>query len=369
MWKIREVDIANPIVIAPMAGVSNLAFRSIARQFGAGLIYTEMVSDKAIAYHDKKTLEMTRMDKEEHPLTMQLFGHDLDSMITAARYLDQQTECDLIDINMGCPVKKIVSVGSGAALLKRPEAAVELVHAIVQEVRKPVTVKMRLGWDEHSICCVQLAQRLEKAGASAIALHGRTREQMYTGKADWSWVKRVKEAVSIPVIGNGDIQSAIEAERRLQETGCDAVMIGRGVLGDPWLIQRVNARLSHESMQLQSEEEKLQWILEHARRLMQIKAEPVAIKEMRGHACWYIQGMPFNNRMKDLLTKVSSYVELNELLTRYGEFLALSKEEQAEQSAGFLDRCGKWLQQIKEEEEIKDGNSIIVTEKSCGIDR
>lgn len=339
MWKIREIEIKNPIVIAPMAGVSNEAFRTIAREFGAGLIYTEMISDKAICFSDKKTLSMTRMDASEHPLSMQLFGHDLDSMVKAAQYLDQHTDCDIIDINMGCPVKKIVSAGSGSALMKEPEYAAHLVSEIVKAVKKPVTVKIRAGWNSKNINCVELAKMLEKAGASAIAVHGRTKEEMYSGKADWDYIKQVKQAVSIPVIGNGDITSADEALMRMQETGCDAVMIGRGVLGDPWLIHQLNMKLQNKEAEAISSKEKLNWILEHARRLIQIKGEDIAMKEMRGHACWYIQGMPFNNRMKDLLAKLCTFKQLEDLLQRYEAFIEQSSDDMASQAAEFFENC------------------------------
>lgn len=347
MWKIGGVEIKNQIVIAPMAGVSNSAFRTIARQFGAGLVYTEMISDKAICYSDKKTLSMTQMEENEHPLSMQLFGHDLDSMVQAAKYLDQKTDCDIIDLNMGCPVRKIVSAGSGSALLRDPEKVSQLASAIVQAVKKPVTVKMRLGWDDDTINCIETAQRLEAAGVKAIALHARTREQMYQGKADWSWVKKVVQAVSIPVIGNGDIQSAKEALQRLEESGCQAIMIGRAALGDPWLIRDIQNRLEGKSAEEVSADEKLDWILEHARRLIAVKNEATAMREMRGHACWYIQGMPFNNRMKDLFSKLCLYRQLEGLIEAYRYFIRLDSDQRAAQALDFFKQCAKQMEKAK----------------------
>jgi len=348
MWKIRDVVIENPIVIAPMAGVSNEAFRTIAKEFGAGLIYTEMISDKAICFSDKKTLNMTRMAETEHPLSMQLFGHDLDSMVKAAKYLDEHTDCDIIDINMGCPVKKIVSAGSGSALMKDPEHIRLIVSEIVKAVKKPVTVKIRAGWNNKNFNCVEVAKIIEEAGASAIAVHGRTKEEMYSGKADWTWVKKVKEAVNIPVIGKGDITTADEAIRRMQETGCDAVMIGRGVLGDPWMIRELSEKLQGKQSEKISADEKLDWVLEHARRLMKVKGEVTAMKEMRGHACWYIQGLPFNNRMKDLLAKICTYKQLEGLLASYRTFIVKTSDEMAEESAAFFETCRMDLLQNRE---------------------
>ena len=341
MWKIREIEIANPVVVAPMAGISNVAFRTIAREFGAGLIYTEMVSDKAICFSDKKTLSMTHMDDSEHPLTMQLFGHDLDTMTQAAVYLDQHTRCDIIDINMGCPVKKIVKSQAGSALMQDPDYAAKLVEQIVLAVKKPVTVKMRAGWNTKTINCVTLAKKLERAGASALAVHGRTKDEMYLGKADWNWVKEVKQAVSIPVIGNGDIRSVEEAIQQQNETGCDAVMIGRGVLGDPWLIRQLANHFEGHDITPMDNKEKLLWILEHARRLIAIRGEHVAIKEMRSHACWYIQGMPYNSRMKTVLAKMTLFSQLEQLLFQYQNFLELDSDDQLEAAEAFFVQCEK----------------------------
>lgn len=316
--KIGNVEIENPVVIAPMAGITNPAFRQICKQFKAGLVYTEMVSDKAICFENKKTLGMTEVLEDEHPLTMQIFGHDIDSMVQAAKFLDTRTDCDIIDVNMGCPVNKIVKSNAGSALMRDEDYAAELMHEIIMHVKKPVTVKMRIGWDSESKNCVSLARKLEKAGVSAIALHGRTKTQMYEGKADWSYIRKVKEAVQIPVIGNGDVRSVEDMIAMLEETGCDMVMIGRGVLGDPWLIQRcVHYLETGEIIQDTGVEEKFDLAYNHAVSLCELKGERVGMKEMRGHAAWYMKSLKYSHRVKEKISMMSTLNEFQDILVNY----------------------------------------------------
>jgi len=322
MFKIDNIEIKNKVVIAPMAGISNQAFRSILKDEGAGLIYAEMVSDKALNYSNEKTLRMIEVTENEHPITMQLFGSEVETMVSAAKIIDQKSNCDIIDINLGCPVTKVVKSGAGSKLLQNPQKIYEIVSNIVQAVNKPVTVKMRTGWNHHQINAVEVAIICEKAGAKAIAIHGRTRSQMYSGKADYSIIKEVKDAVSIPVIGNGDIKSPEDAKKMLDETNVDAVMIGRGVLGNPWLVSQIVEYLETGTYQAYTtDEEKLTQIINHTNRLIKLKGEKLALLEMRSHAAWYVKGMKGSNYMKREISSIKTKEDLDYLLEQYRDYL------------------------------------------------
>lgn len=322
MFKIGNVEIENPVVMAPMAGITNMAFRKIIKDFGAGLVYSEMVSDKALCYGNAKTIEMLQVDEGEHPVSIQLFGGEVETMVKAAKFIDQHSNCDIIDINMGCPVNKVLKAEAGSKLLLYPDKIYEIVKGIVDNVSKPVTVKIRSGFDKEHINAVEIAKLIEKAGASAIAVHGRTRSQMYEGKADWSIIADVKAALKIPVIGNGDIKSVDDAKRMLAQTNVDAVMIGRAALGNPWLIKQVVESLkTGEEILEPTYQEKIAQCLAHAKKLMEIEPEKVAMFQMRGHAPWYIKGLKSSARVKNELSKIDTYEQLETILAEYKLYL------------------------------------------------
>ncbi|MBS4979158.1 MAG: tRNA dihydrouridine synthase DusB [Clostridiales bacterium] len=315
-WKIGDVEIDNPFVLAPMAGVTDLPFRKLCKEQGAGLICMEMVSAKAISFHNKNTEALMEIDKCENPVSMQLFGSEPELMARVAAEIEERP-FDILDINMGCPVPKVVNNGEGSALLKNPELIVKIVKSVSSAIKKPLTVKVRIGFENEPVDIVDIAKRVEDAGAAAIAVHGRTRQQYYSGTADWDAIRRVKEAVSIPVIGNGDVDSPEKAEALIKETGCDGVMIGRAVRGNPWLFRELNHYFeTGEKLSRPSVEEVREMILRHARMQIDLKGEFTGIREMRKHVAWYTAGMRHSAALRRETNLVSSYEELEKLLGR-----------------------------------------------------
>lgn len=317
--KIGNVKLDGQVILAPMAGICNSAFRRICKEMGAALVCAEMVSDKGMIYNSKKTEDMLYLEEFERPISQQIFGSDKDTFVEAAKLVYEKMKPDIIDINMGCPVPKVaLKSQAGASLLKNPVLIREIVLAVVAAVPVPVTVKIRSGWDSNSINAVEVAKICEECGASAITVHPRTRSQLYSGKADWNIIKQVKEAVSIPVIGNGDITSCESAKLMMDITGCDAVMIGRASLGNPWLFREVDTYLKTGKILSKPDyREKINMCLKHMDYLLEFKNEKVAILEMRSHIAWYIKGVPYHKEIQSSCFNAKTKVEIVEILDNY----------------------------------------------------
>ena len=328
-FKIGNVEIPNRVVLGPMAGNTNYAYRKIAKEYGCGLVYAEMVSDKGLNYKNKKTQGMIIVGDDEHPVSMQIFGSSVEDMVEAAKFIDEYSNCDIIDINMGCPVNKVAKKSkAGSALMQDPELVYDIVYNVVKSVKKPVTVKIRSGWDSAHINAVEIAKLIEKAGASAIAIHGRTRAQMYSGNADWNIIREVKEAVSIPVIGNGDIKNCFDALRMINETGVDAVMIARGTLGNPWIFKEVDTYLeTGVVLERPSYDEIHEVILKHVKYLRELKGDHLAMLEMRGQIAYYLKGLPNSTNAKKDLFQTKTIDDTLDLIERYFTSLYEMKEE------------------------------------------
>ncbi|MBA1433808.1 tRNA dihydrouridine synthase DusB [Bombilactobacillus bombi] len=319
-WKIGNVTIPNQVVVAPMAGISNYSFRMTAKEFGAGLVVCEMVSDRGILYKNKKTLSMLYVNEQEHPISIQLFGGSKETLVPAVKYVAEQTQADIIDINMGCPVKKVVKTGAGSHWLLDPDSIYDLVKALKANIDKPLTVKMRTGWDQDHILAVENALAAQEGGADAVAMHGRTRAQMYSGHADWELLHEVAQHLSIPFMGNGDIRTPQDAKKMIEEVGADAVMVARGAIGNPWALKAMAHYLdTGELLPEPTPIQKIQTAKKQLARLVQIKGERIGVPEFRQQASYYLKGIPRSARTKAAINEVTTQQEVDQLLDKFAD--------------------------------------------------
>lgn len=310
---IGNVKIEGKLVLAPLAGYTNKVYRKICHDAGASLTYTEMISDKGLLYENEKTWKLCEIDKDEHPTSLQLFGGNIEELTKAAKLIDERSDCDIIDINMGCPVKKVLKAGSGSALLKDVDYLEKMVKSVVDNVSKPVTVKMRIGFDHNSLNYLEVAKAIERAGAKAICVHGRTKSDFYSGKVNLEAIKEIKENVSIPVIGNGDVKT-VEDLKDMLATGVDLVMIGRASFGNPWIFEEFNAYLNNQEYIKKTDKERIEFLLYHLEELTKLKGETIAILEMRSLASWYVKGMKHNKEFKQKLINIKTIEEFKTIV-------------------------------------------------------
>lgn len=316
--KIGNIELRNNVFLAPMAGVTDLSFRLICKEMGVGLLFTEMVSIKGLHYGDEKTRELMKIEDDEKPTVLQIFGSDPEIFKSVIdEKLNENNDFEILDINMGCPAPKIVKNGDGSALMKEPERVREIVRSAVRSSNKPVTIKIRKGWDDSSVNAVEIAKIIECEGAAAVTVHGRTREEFYSGTADWDIIKKVKESVSIPVIGNGDIFKPEDIKRMMDYTGCDGVMIGRGARGNPWIFKMGNSLLENGEYSEPSADEKIDMSIRHLNILIKNKGERIATREIRKHVAWYLKGLRGSAEIKDRVNKTRSKEEIHEILGSY----------------------------------------------------
>lgn len=318
--KIKSLETSNNIFLAPMAGVTDLAFRIICKEMGAGLVFSEMISSKGIYYGDEKTEKLLAVDQKERPIAMQIFGSDPLIMGKVVRdKLNKRNDIDIIDINMGCPAPKIVKNGDGSAIMKNPELAREILASVVEASNKPVTLKIRMGWDKDKINGIEIGKIAEEEGIAALTIHARTRDMFYGGEADWDYIKEMKNSIDIPLIGNGDIFEPQDAIRMLEYTRCDGVAIGRGAQGNPWIFSRILRLLDGKEDRPPSVDEKVNTCLRHLELICQIKGEKIGIREMRKHSAWYLKGLKNSNEIKNKINNIDSKDELEELLICFSE--------------------------------------------------